>query len=92
MLQDSTISHCSTHPQITNKELENLLLGAERVEKQPNKFLSCPRSPYYKKPSEGVVAIFSNQQAKIVNRWMVLPIKDLPILQIEIIATLIKLF
>ncbi len=33
---------------------------------QPRKFLSCPRSPYFKKPSGETIAIFSNQQAKIV--------------------------
>ncbi len=43
--------------------------------KQPQKFLSCPRPPYYKKPTGETIAIFSNQQARIVNGWVVLPKK-----------------
>ncbi len=43
--------------------------------RQPNKFLSCPRSPYFKKPTGETIAIFSNQQARIVNGWVVLPKK-----------------
>ena len=43
--------------------------------KQPQKFLRCPCSPRYKKPSGETIAIFSNQQAKIVNGWVVLPKK-----------------
>jgi len=42
---------------------------------QPSKFLSCPRSPYFKKPSRETIAGFSNQQARIVNGWLVLPEK-----------------
>ncbi len=43
--------------------------------KYPSKFLSCPRSPYFKKPSGEIIAIFSNQQARIVNGWVILPKK-----------------
>ncbi len=43
--------------------------------RQPSKFLSCPCSPYFKKPSGETIAIFSNQQAKIVNGWVILPKK-----------------
>ena len=43
--------------------------------KQPSKFLSCPRSPYFKKSSGETIAIFSNQQAKIINGWVILPRK-----------------
>ncbi len=43
--------------------------------RQPNKFISCPRSPYFKKPSGENIAIFSNQQARIVNGWVILPKK-----------------
>jgi len=43
--------------------------------KQPSKFLNRPLPPYFKKPSGETVAIFSNQQARIVNSWLVLPKK-----------------
>ncbi len=43
--------------------------------KNPQKFLSCPRSPYFKKPSGETLAIFSNQQARIVNGRVILPKK-----------------
>jgi IS605 OrfB family transposase len=41
----------------------------------PNKFLSCPLPPYFKKPSGETITIFSNQQARIVNGWVILPKK-----------------
>ncbi|MCG3226663.1 MAG: transposase [Candidatus Heimdallarchaeota archaeon] len=43
----------------------------------PSKFLGFPRSPNYKPPKGECVAIVSNQQAKIVNGWLVLPRKIL---------------
>ncbi len=43
--------------------------------KQPDKFLGCPCAPYFKKPSGETIAIFSNQQTRIVNGWVVLPKK-----------------
>ncbi len=43
--------------------------------KQPQKFLSCPRPPYYKKPTGETIAIFSNQQASIINGLVVFPKK-----------------
>jgi IS605 OrfB family transposase len=43
--------------------------------KQPQKFLGCPWAPHFKKPSGEIIAIFSNQQARIVNGWVVLPKK-----------------
>jgi len=41
----------------------------------PKKFISFPRSPKYKSPKGEYIAIFSNQQARIVNGWLVLPKK-----------------
>ncbi len=43
--------------------------------KYPQKFLSCPHSPYYKKPTGETIAIFSNQQPRIINGLVVLPKK-----------------
>jgi len=43
--------------------------------KHPEKFLGFPRSPSYKPSNGEYVAILSNQQAKIVNGWLVLPKK-----------------
>ncbi len=43
--------------------------------KNPNLFFAMPKPPYYKKKDGEVVAIFTNQQAKIINGWLVLPKK-----------------
>ena len=43
--------------------------------KNPTKFLGFPRSPNYKPANGECVAIISNQQARIVNGWLVLPKK-----------------
>ncbi len=41
----------------------------------PEMFFAMPQSPGYKAKDGEVVAIFSNQQARIVNGWLVLPRK-----------------
>ena len=41
--------------------------------KDSSKFLGFPRSPSYKPSNGECVAIFCNQQAKIVNSWLILP-------------------
>ncbi len=41
----------------------------------PGDFFAMPRPPNYKKKDGEVVAIFTNQQARIVNGWLVLPKK-----------------
>ncbi len=41
----------------------------------PEAFFAIPNSPNYKVKDGEVVAIFSNQQAKIVNGWLILPKK-----------------
>ncbi|MHA1690716.1 MAG: RNA-guided endonuclease InsQ/TnpB family protein, partial [Candidatus Heimdallarchaeaceae archaeon] len=43
--------------------------------KKPKMFFAMPKPPNYKKKDGEVVAIFTNQQAKIVNGWLVLPKK-----------------
>ncbi len=43
--------------------------------KHPEKFLGFPRSPEYKPAKGQYVAIISNQQARIVNGWLILPKK-----------------
>ncbi|MCE7749325.1 MAG: IS200/IS605 family element transposase accessory protein TnpB [Candidatus Heimdallarchaeota archaeon] len=43
--------------------------------KNPKKFLSKPCSPHFKRPKAETVAIFSNQQVRIVNGWLKLPKK-----------------
>ncbi len=43
--------------------------------KDPTLFFAMPKPPNYKKKDGEVVAIFTNQQAKIVNGWLVLPKK-----------------
>ena len=41
----------------------------------PNRFFAIPRPPNYKAKNGEVVAIFTNQQVRIVNGWLVLPKK-----------------
>jgi putative transposase len=43
--------------------------------RNPTLFFAMPNPPNYKKKDGEVVAIFTNQQAKIVNGWLVLPKK-----------------
>ena len=43
--------------------------------KIPELFFAIPTPPKYKKKDGEVVAIFSNQQARIINGWLVLPKK-----------------
>jgi len=43
--------------------------------KNPKQFFAMPRPPNYKAKDGEVVAIFTNQQARIVNGWLVLPKK-----------------
>ncbi len=43
--------------------------------KDPSLFFAMPHSPNYKRKDGEVVAIFSNQQARIVNGWVILPEK-----------------
>ena len=50
--------------------------GAKKEwKKNPTKFIGYPRSPTYKPTNGECVAIISNQQARIVNGWLVLPKK-----------------
>ncbi len=43
--------------------------------RKPYLFFAMPNPPNYKKKDGEVVAIFTNQQAKIINGWLVLPKK-----------------
>ena len=43
--------------------------------KNPEKFYDIPKPPNYKSKNGEVVAIFTNQQARILNGWLVLPKK-----------------
>ena len=49
--------------------------ASEEWKKQPQKFLGIPRSPNYKSPKGEGVAIISNQQAQIMNSFLILPKK-----------------
>ncbi|MHA1690080.1 MAG: RNA-guided endonuclease InsQ/TnpB family protein [Candidatus Heimdallarchaeaceae archaeon] len=60
---------------ILTRNWKAYFLTLKEWKKQPNKFLSCPRSPSFKKPSGENIAGFSNQQARIVNGWLILPKK-----------------
>ncbi len=41
----------------------------------PNSFFAIPKPPNYKNKDGEAIATFSNQQAKIVNGWLILPKK-----------------
>ncbi|MCG3220722.1 MAG: transposase [Candidatus Heimdallarchaeota archaeon] len=69
-------SHTAQHTlKLLSRKRKSYFAALKEWKKHPNKFLSCPRPPYYKKPTGETIAIFSNQQAKIVNGWLVLPKK-----------------
>ncbi len=69
-------AHTAQHTlKLLSRNWKSFFNALKEWKKQPIKFLSCPRSPYYKKPTGETIAIFSNQQAKIVNGWIVLPRK-----------------
>ncbi len=69
-------AHTAQHTlKLLSRNWKSYFSALKEWKKHPNKFLSCPRSPYYKKPTGEAIAIFSNQQAKIVNGWVVLPKK-----------------
>ena len=55
--------------------MEGLLSSEKRVENNPDAFFSEPQHPNYKARDGEVVAILTNQQAKIRNGWLVLPKK-----------------
>ncbi len=69
-------AHTAQHTlKLLSRNWKAYFLALKEWKIQPNKFLSSPRSPYHKKPTGETIAIFSNQQAKIVNGWVVLPKK-----------------
>ncbi|MHA1399072.1 MAG: hypothetical protein ACTSQE_01790 [Candidatus Heimdallarchaeaceae archaeon] len=47
----------------------------KEYKKDPSRFIGPPRPPKYKKKEGETVAIFSNQQARILNGYLVLPKK-----------------
>jgi len=68
--------HTAQHTlKLLSRNWKAYFLALKEWKRQPDKFLSCPCAPYFKKPSGETIAIFSNQQAKIVNGWVVLPKK-----------------
>jgi IS605 OrfB family transposase len=50
-------------------------LSVKEWKRDSKKFLGFPRSPRYKPKKGECIAIFSNQQARIINGWLVLPKK-----------------
>lgn len=45
------------------------------MEKDPSQFFAMPRPPKYKAKNGEVVAIFSNQQIRLRNSWLIFPKK-----------------
>jgi len=67
-------SHCPTHTQTSMQELEKVLPSKKKSGRRILISSSlCP--PNYKAKDGELVAIFTNQQASIVNGWLVLPKK-----------------
>ena len=69
-------AHTAQH---TLKLLSRNWKGYSQAKKEwrtnPEQFFAIPRPPGYKAKDGEVVAIFTNQQARIVNGWLVLPKK-----------------
>ncbi|MCE7738605.1 MAG: transposase [Candidatus Heimdallarchaeota archaeon] len=55
--------------------MESILYRYEGMEKNPSQFFAIPRPPNYKAKDGEVIAIFSNQQIRIINGWLVFPKK-----------------
>jgi len=69
-------AHTAQHTlKLLSRNWKAYFAALKEWKKRPQKFLSCPRPPYYKKPTGETIAIFSNQQARIINGWVVLPRK-----------------
>ncbi len=69
-------AHTSQHTlKLLMRNWKAYFLALNEWKQQPSKFLGCPCTPYFKKPTGKTIAIFSNQQAKIVNSLVVLPKK-----------------
>jgi len=69
-------AHTAQHTlKLLSRNWKAYFLALKEWKNYPTNFLSCPKSPYYKKPTGETIAIFSNQQAKIANGWVILPKK-----------------
>ncbi|MHA1621747.1 MAG: RNA-guided endonuclease InsQ/TnpB family protein [Candidatus Heimdallarchaeaceae archaeon] len=69
-------AHTAQHTlKLLSRNWKAYFYALKEWKRQPSKFLSCPCAPYFKKPTGETIAIFSNQQARIVNGWVVLPKK-----------------
>ncbi len=69
-------AHTAQHTlKLLSRNWKAYFCALKEWKQQPSKFLSCPCAPHFKKPTGESIAIFSNQQARIVNGWVVLPKK-----------------
>ncbi len=69
-------AHTAQHTlKLLSRNWKTYFLALNEWRKQPQKFLSCPCAPHFKKPTRETIAIFSNQQARIINGWVILPKK-----------------
>jgi len=69
-------AHTAQHTlKLLVRNWKGYFLARKEWKKHPEKFLGFPRSPGYKPANGQYVAIISNQQARIVNGWLMLPKK-----------------
>ncbi len=69
-------AHTAQHTlKLLTRNWKSYFLARKEWKKHPEKFLGFPRSPGYKPANGQYVAIISNQQARIVNGWLILPKK-----------------
>ncbi|MCE7746863.1 MAG: IS200/IS605 family element transposase accessory protein TnpB [Candidatus Heimdallarchaeota archaeon] len=69
-------AHTAQHTlKLLSRDWEAYFQAMKDWKKNPKKFLSKPCSPHFKRSKAEKIAIISNQQAKIVNGWLLLPKK-----------------
>ena len=71
-------AHTAQHTlKLLTRNWKGYFLALKEWKNNPRLFFSCPHPPGYKTRDGEMIAIFSNQQAKIQNGWLVLARKKL---------------
>lgn len=69
-------AHTAQHTlKLLDRNWKAYFQAIKELRKNPNKFLSKPRTPNFKRPKGETIAIVSNQQARIINGWVKFPQK-----------------
>ena len=69
-------AHTAQHTlKLLTRNWKGFFQALKEWKSNPEQFFAMPKPPNYKPKNGEVVAIFTNQQARIVNEWLVLPKK-----------------